>query len=329
MFLPDTLDIHNIGILEGFVRKCDSYLAFYVTNENLLKPKSTEKSIGYCSERTPSASANHKPNSHWLHININTGTIRVADDFNESNTVCVKYDYSGFKNSDISTFQLHNYGEHFEVLAKAIKDNSTAQNNCITGQCGNLFCVLLIDFFLVSLNFLLRIHAKCAVLLNYSTTVTYLNSNTRTLKWILMSLKEERKVSIRVGNAICSKLIDLALGSCAFYYFMRHEDDFVRFVETSTESIIHGLEQLLNSLMGSPVGLKLNYAFNSALGNFFLYHIMLWRAFLQTTGPIFYWGMRWLSLPAMFGLTYQAALFSDLVAFATLHVYCIYVYAAR
>lgn len=40
------------------------------------------------------------------------------------------------------------------------------------------------------------------------------------------------------------------------------------------------LRKLLSSLMGSPVGLKLNKAFNTMLGKCFLYHIELWWIFL-------------------------------------------------
>lgn len=81
--------------------------------------------------------------------------------------------------------------------------------------------------------------------------------------------------------------------------------------------------------MGSPVGLKLNYSFNKTLGNFFLYHISLWRAFLQATSPLLKLGLHLLVIPGALGLSFQAALISDLVAFSTFHVYCIYVYAAR
>lgn len=81
--------------------------------------------------------------------------------------------------------------------------------------------------------------------------------------------------------------------------------------------------------MGSPVGLKLNFAFSHNLGKFFLYHITLWETFLMVTKPLMKYALRLLIIPGAFGLTYQAALISDLISFATFHVYCIYVYAAR
>lgn len=48
------------------------------------------------------------------------------------------------------------------------------------------------------------------------------------------------------------------------------------------------LRELLSSLMGSPVGLKLNKAFNTMLGKCFLYHIELWWIFLGNLFAIHY-----------------------------------------
>lgn len=49
----------------------------------------------------------------------------------------------------------------------------------------------------------------------------------------------------------------------------------------------------------------------------------------MVTKSMMKYALRLLVIPGSFGLTYQAALISDLISFATFHVYCIYVYAAR
>lgn len=81
--------------------------------------------------------------------------------------------------------------------------------------------------------------------------------------------------------------------------------------------------------MGSPVGLKLNHAFNNALGHFFLYHITLWKTFLIVTNPFLKTTFALVYWLATFGFSFQAALAADIFNLATFHVYCIYVYAAR
>ncbi|XP_060523018.1 phosphatidylinositol N-acetylglucosaminyltransferase subunit Q [Cylas formicarius] len=81
--------------------------------------------------------------------------------------------------------------------------------------------------------------------------------------------------------------------------------------------------------MGSPIGLKLNHAFNNSLGMFFFYHINLWRIFLQATRPLLNEYFLFLVLPAVLGVSFQFAMLIDIVSMMTFHVYCIYVYAAR
>lgn len=93
--------------------------------------------------------------------------------------------------------------------------------------------------------------------------------------------------------------------------------------------VIKELKQLLLVLMGSPAGLKLNYAFNRTLGIFAFYNISLWRAFVQTIMPLLKCALNAMIIPGILGLSYQIALFIDILAFNTFHVYCIYVYAAR
>lgn len=81
--------------------------------------------------------------------------------------------------------------------------------------------------------------------------------------------------------------------------------------------------------MGSPIGLKLNHAFNKSLAQFFFYHISLWKIFLLSLTPVFNKYFRFLVLPGALGLSFQIAMISDIISIATFHVYCIYVYAAR
>lgn len=95
------------------------------------------------------------------------------------------------------------------------------------------------------------------------------------------------------------------------------------------QKIIYELKNLLIFLMGSPIGLKLNYAFNRTLGTFFFYHIFLWKTFMQFMKPYLYSICCVLLFPASFGLSFQAAVLEDLIKICTIHVYCIYIYAAR
>ncbi|PZC86417.1 hypothetical protein B5X24_HaOG209136 [Helicoverpa armigera] len=51
-------------------------------------------------------------------------------------------------------------------------------------------------------------------------------------------------------------------------------------IRRDKKRLINSLYSLLKWLMGAPVGLKLNNAFNKMLGKYFSYHVQLWWLFL-------------------------------------------------
>ncbi|XP_063240885.1 phosphatidylinositol N-acetylglucosaminyltransferase subunit Q [Bacillus rossius redtenbacheri] len=81
--------------------------------------------------------------------------------------------------------------------------------------------------------------------------------------------------------------------------------------------------------MGVPAGFKLNHAFNTMLGKFFLYHINLWWTFLVVARPLLELVFRVFLLLGRVGITCQVCILGDLLALVSFHVYCVYVYAAR
>lgn len=92
--------------------------------------------------------------------------------------------------------------------------------------------------------------------------------------------------------------------------------------------IVKQLQMLLDSLKGSPVGLKLN----SELNNFFLgcfrYHVDLWATFLVIVAPVIKHLFVPLAVFGCLGFSFQLAMLSDILSIITLHAHCIYIYAA-
>ncbi|XP_047517294.1 phosphatidylinositol N-acetylglucosaminyltransferase subunit Q isoform X3 [Pieris napi] len=86
---------------------------------------------------------------------------------------------------------------------------------------------------------------------------------------------------------------------------------------------------LLKWLMGAPAGLKLNNAFNKMLGKYFSYHVELWWLFLDVSSERLDLILHIYQYLGYLGLTFQAAIISDMLCVTTFHSYCIYVYAAR
>jgi len=95
------------------------------------------------------------------------------------------------------------------------------------------------------------------------------------------------------------------------------------------------VEQLIQWLMGIPIGLKLNSPLNQFLGKFFLHHVQLWLEYVELTlsslqstysQSIF---LQWTLSLSCFGLSLFFGFLSDVVSLLSFHIYCFYVYAAR
>lgn len=142
------------------------------------------------------------------------------------------------------------------------------------------------------------------------------------------SVRTNGRISLRCRNRMCSILLDCLLGAC-LAWAVHWDNGFSEAVPWAslewTETVVQHLQALVQWLMGAPAGLKLNAALNNALGRFFLYHISLWKTYVGVVDP---WvGALFTLWPG--SLTLHLALASDLLALATVHMYCFYGYACR
>lgn len=337
IFMPQTLQSTSIGFLQGFSRNRDNILAFYVTSEEVFKNNS--KCLGYCSEAAPTGQFRDTKSPEWIHLNSKTGEVTVynLEDgviCEDKNLICITYDYEAFQRLDLVATYCQEYGELFQTLAEyfycskrvaqhkqAVKpDPQVSRPRGLVSRI-LLTCMLFIVSCLVSFQRIIQ----------YSTTLTHVQRNIVSIKWLIRNLcNRNNRSRLKVYNLMFSKVLDITLGAIALYYFLKYEEEVFLFCKEATERIIKDLAYVLTILMGSPAGLKLNYSFNKTLGIFFFYHIALWRAFIQVMNPLLNRISYIVIFPgAMFGLSYQLAIISDLIAFFTFQVYCIYVYAAR
>ncbi|CAG9786158.1 unnamed protein product [Diatraea saccharalis] len=149
------------------------------------------------------------------------------------------------------------------------------------------------------------------------------------IHWAVMSVKRNRKISIKHGNLLLSILMDIFLGYLALHYLAQYKNELSTILMGMLEKLINMLYFLLKWLMGAPAGLKLNNAFNKMLGKYFSYHVQLWWLFLDVSGEKFDHILHLYYYLGYLGFTFQAAVISDMISVATFHSYCIYVYAAR
>ncbi|KAF8794769.1 Phosphatidylinositol like protein [Argiope bruennichi] len=148
---------------------------------------------------------------------------------------------------------------------------------------------------------------------------------------IIKEFKSKQIISLEVKNLISAVVFDLLTGWLVTFTFL-HSNVPLLFFDLSleqTNNLVSNLQKLIHWLMGVPAGLKLNIPLNSALGHFFLYHIYLWEAYMAVVLPVFTFILKSSVVIGILGVTSILCLLSDLIALATIHIYCFYGYAAR
>lgn len=122
-------------------------------------------------------------------------------------------------------------------------------------------------------------------------------------------------------------LLDVLLG-IIFFLIMSHVQDSGRYFMDSTEFIVNKLRSLLETLDGSPVGLKLNVQLNNFLLSCFMYHVDLWWNFIVIVEPAIHYLFVPITVFGFMGFSFQCAILCDLITLITLHAHCFYIYAA-
>lgn len=116
--------MNNIGFLEGFAKKIDNDLVFYITNDELLLEAGN--TVGYCSSQTPYSMFTAK-DSEWLHVNNTTHEFKIneidSQEYDDKFTI-ILYDMKAFSKCDITTVKLQNYGEHFNELCTSLNKSN-------------------------------------------------------------------------------------------------------------------------------------------------------------------------------------------------------------
>ncbi|KAL0893068.1 hypothetical protein ABMA27_014713 [Loxostege sticticalis] len=169
----------------------------------------------------------------------------------------------------------------------------------------------------------------CPVWLTASMFIQHIINYFNVIKWLIFTMRTDRKISIKQGNLILAIVMDLLLGYVILEYLTQDTKELSSLLMGVLEKLINMLYSLLKWLMGAPAGLKLNNAFNKMLGKYFSYHVQLWWLFLDVSGEKLDIILHLFYYLGYLGVTFQAAMISDMICIATFHSYCIYVYAAR
>ncbi|KAG6447140.1 hypothetical protein O3G_MSEX004762 [Manduca sexta] len=295
------------GVVNNSEHAITVFITKYSTSTNLLfdlNEKTKNSICGYCSSNV-SNKLMHMSNLLVLDQcyphRINKLVIN-GKRINTNNLVFMLYDYDVMKKSQIKLDD-----SDFLDLQILIQ-NENGRTNETSPYISNLTT----PYWLTSSMFLQHI-------------LNYLNL----ARWLVITIRRDKKVSIKQGNLILAIIMDIILGYVALQLLSQDKRDINSALMGVLEKLINSLYSLLRWLMGAPVGLKLNNAFNNMLGRYFSYHVQLWWLFLDVSGEKLDTIIHVYRYMGYLGITFQTAVISDLICIATFHSYCIYVYAAR
>lgn len=348
IFVPCALYNEEPGTLYGVVQETKeecvkSYFIFGKTDRRNINYGSGQCNIigYYCGKGSPSVSLSKK--SDWVLLGLcecefilreilNCGN--VVDMCKPCRIVCIVYDHQKFIESEFLHKSLqHNgtvYGDHFIMLASKLHSEvSFSDSGAHTSSSLVLVSQHIIKLLLCLINIFLSCVTAMHPVLKYSTLGSHLQIFLQSLIWVLQSCCCMKTLSVKVGNYIVAIIVDVCSGMLLLYWLTVVTSSPSQLLLESGEVVVRTLQELLQWLMGIPAGLKLNYAFNNMLGQFFLYHINLWWTFLVVTKPLLEIMFYMFLCLGRLGLTFQASILADLLALVSFHVYCIYVYAAR
>lgn len=122
-------------------------------------------------------------------------------------------------------------------------------------------------------------------------------------------------------------LLDVMLG-IMFFLLMNHVQHSGQYFMDLTELIVNKLRRLLETLDGSPAGLKLNVQLNNFLLSCFVYHVDLWWNFIVIVEPAIHYLFFPITMFGLMGFSFQCAMLCDVITLITLHAHCFYIYAA-
>lgn len=313
ILLPGLPQTNKDVFFKGFIKVADKncltiFITTYEINPNIIPLKRVSETVIY-GYRTDNLSENKfKRNESYLILNKNElPEIKclVINGKKKTNTDCIimLYDYNKVCNSETISASEDYFSTLQTLIHKDLGDYSRNICDEPTFTKGTWF---------TSSMFVQHMH-------NY----IYL------IRWLLCTVRNKRRVSIKQGNLILAILVDVILGYLILQLLIPDKKYLGNILMGFLEKLVNLMYSLLKWLMGAPAGLKLNNAFNKMLGKYFLYHVELWWLFIDVSGEKLDIVLNLYQYLGYLGFTFQAAIISDMICLATFHSYCIYVYAAR
>ncbi|XP_043283200.1 phosphatidylinositol N-acetylglucosaminyltransferase subunit Q [Venturia canescens] len=354
IFVPSHFSGEGPGYMYGKVTydNENGVKKFYIVGISKIDPATGTKSnndlIGYYSGASEHDGFREKKISDWIQVNFEKASYKKTNyDYRLSEvivehkkishstvrTVFIVYDQSALLKAELFEHRVPS-GNHFQELKRTLEKKMIEERVNEKSRFTRFRETLLMSSMLLQLYpvlFLSKITNKLLPMLKYSTLGMHLNGWLENTKWMLVTVIQEKKFTLKTGNHILATISDVYLGVLLLRFLLLVIGDTPpsQILLDNAEIVVDSLKSLVDWLMGAPAGLKLNHSFNKMLGKFFLYHIHLWWTFLVFIKPVMDFAFKVLLLFGRLGVTFQISIAADILALVSFHTYCIYVYAAR
>lgn len=295
---PNSKDIFFKGFITFSEDTVTIYIIKYADSNDFWSEKQQENEIyGYCGNYFPKKLSNRFLNFLDIEQNftfkINKLILNGIQIVITSNCTLMLYDYNSIKDSQAIDDTKNNYFTNLVSLIKKEHGQTVEDDEKHSSK---------YSYWLANSMFLQHIY-------NYWILI----------KWLISTIGRDKKVAVRQGNLILAILMDIILGYIALQLLSQDKKDISIALMGVLERLINSLYSLLKWLMGAPVGLKLNNAFNKMLGKYFSYHVQLWWLFLDVSGEKLDVILHIYHYIGFLGFTFQSAIISDLIVIATFH----------
>lgn len=266
VFIPNNFSYEKSGYINGKVlydHDSDSkkfYVISICTNDS---QESNSELIGYYSA-AENASRRLRIND-WIEITLKPGSTNDTLYYSVKNvivdtktvekfsyhTVIINYDQKALIKSEL--FRTQNFpGNHFldlkDILEKKIREDKVKKVNYLL-NCKETLLIYLSWMFLYPVLFLSKVTNILLPILKYSTLGLHLNGWLENTKWILMTIIQDKKFSLKTLNPIVAITLDILLGVFLIRFILQNIDDRPSHVLLNNAEVIINLINMYSSII--------------------------------------------------------------------------------
>lgn len=234
IFIPQTLCNEQSGYIFGKIiydehSNVKKIYIIGVRKASMNLNKSTLDTIGYYSNMNHVIKESDRKHPDWIHIisqscqnGQNNEKYQIANvilnnrnvDISRTRTIIVIYDQRALQETELFESKI-TLGDHFYELAKLIQSKKVMDELRIKSKSVCIKETLLaynLTFYMYLVLLLTKITEKLLPVLKYSSLGLHVHGWLENIKWMLITIIQNKGFTLKTGNYVLAIIIDIALG---------------------------------------------------------------------------------------------------------------------